>query len=717
MPKLKMNSHKKPSLIFMLISLTVLIVAAQLALFFVHYQVSDLLDSLTKASISSELFHAVLILPLMAFVVLQIIAYILFVTWIWLISISVGEICKLRQQTVYGLGLCCWFIGCAAILTANRYFYPGSFFAHDISSASWLVYTSNVVLVLSALVLLTFSMIAVANFFWCKRHKILSSVFILLGVTFNLAWAYDKWFFTAPTHTNTNAMPNIIFIGLDSLRPDFIHYFGNQTVHTPHIDHFLQTATIFTQAYTPLARTFPAWASILTSQYPKHNGARNNLVNPTRILASDTLAKRLQQAGYVTMYATDEKRFSNITSGYGFDRIIGPSMGVNDFLLGGLTDFPLTNLLVNLPISRFLFPYNYSNRAAAITYEPDSFLKLVKHGLANRPNKPLFLSVHLCLTHWPFTWARDGQDGLVLSDQYRNSIAAIDTQLGQLFHILQANKLLDNSVIVLLSDHGTSIGLPGDRFITQQNYRGEQKKIKLIPVAKLSATSLQKEGANRDYTINTSYGQGTDVLSLKQYHVLLTFKFPGKHSIPAQQISVPSSLLDIAPTVLELLQLPGLKKIDGVSLHDYVMNKPTKSATQRALFMETGDSITEIETDHIYIEKVVKHEIGIYKINPSNGLLFMSEPAEQSLIKNKQHSILMGEWLLARYPARIATKLVPFKKGSTQMRVASYALPTFFVLANVKTGLWTIDLSNPLVKSAPLPELMHKLKDFYGDEV
>ena len=98
-------------------------------------------------------------------------------------------------------------------------------------------------------------------------------------------------------------------------------------------------------------------------------------------------------------------------------------------MLGSLSDFPLSNLLVNLSVGRFLFPYNYGNRAAAITYQPDKFLRLVKMGLVNHSHKPVFLAIHLCLTHWPHKWADKGRvESAYLSIQYRRSVNELDKQ-------------------------------------------------------------------------------------------------------------------------------------------------------------------------------------------------------------------------------------------------------------------------------------------------
>jgi hypothetical protein len=142
-----------------------------------------------------------------------------------------------------------------------------------------------------------------------------------------------------------------------------------------------------------------------------------------------------------------------------------------------------------------------------------------------------------------------------------------------------------------------------------------------------------------------------------------------------------------------------------------------ENTSARALFMETGDSMAEIETDHIYIEKVIKRQIGIYNINPSNGLLVISPQAEKLIIKNKQLAILWDDWMLAHFPARKETKLVRSNKKNNQLVPESYFMPSYFVLANLKTGQWTIGLSSPFAKTAPVRELMERLKLFYVNEI
>lgn len=698
--------NRKPlRLIDLLLTLTTLLIAAQILFFFIHYKVADIIDSLASTSIIHTLFSPVILLPLFIFLGLQLIAYGLFIGWIWLVTTSVGEICQFSEQRKYISGVFFWLLSAMVLFSYNTYYYPYSFFSRSFLLNPFLI--GGEAFFFSAAILLT-----VTNCFWFKRHRWQGVAFLLLAFLANVKMS-------PPLHASSKASaPNIILIGLDSLRPDYIHFLGNKQIHTPHIDHFLQTAVVLSNAYTPLARTFPSWISILTAKYPLHHHARMNLANPAPILQNDNLAKKLKNHGYFTIYGTDEMRFTDITSAYGFDRIIGPKGGAVEFLLGSLSDFPLTNLLINLPIGKWIFPYNFGNRAADITYQPDRFLSLVQDGIAHRPDKPVLLAIHLCLSHWPFRWAQDGQTRrATILDRYKNSIEAIDAQLGELLDILQQAALLDNSVVVLLSDHGVTLGMDGDRSISKKHYCGGRRKLNLVSAYKLGSAPDFTLDIKQNYTISTSYGQGTDVLSLKQNHILLAFKRFGLPLVP-HQINEFSSVLSIAPTILDYLHYPPIPDGDGRSLKEAIFAK-AKTQSSLPFFIETGDKVAEMETNHIFIEKVLKHTVSAYRLDKENGLLVLIPEAEKSLIANKQHAILSGDWLLAHYPAEMRYQLKPIvpNKKNQPVPLMPVKIDPYFVLVNLKTGKWTVDLSSSFAKKAPIAKLMTQLKTFYGNEV
>ena len=61
--------------------------------------------------------------------------------------------------------------------------------------------------------------------------------------------------------------PNVLFIAVDDLRPELGCY-GASHVHSPHLDAFARTATVFTHAYCQQALCNPARASMLTGLRP-----------------------------------------------------------------------------------------------------------------------------------------------------------------------------------------------------------------------------------------------------------------------------------------------------------------------------------------------------------------------------------------------------------------------------------------------------------------
>ena len=140
--------------------------------------------------------------------------------------------------------------------------------------------------------------------------------------------------------------PHIIILGIDSLRLEQLRRFGGTGV-TPNLDRFLAKADLFSDTTTPAARTFSSWIAILTGRAPTVTGARFNLAERSSVKANPTIADVLKQAGYHTVYSTDEVRFANIDESYGFDQVITPRIGASDFLIGTYNELPLASLVIN----------------------------------------------------------------------------------------------------------------------------------------------------------------------------------------------------------------------------------------------------------------------------------------------------------------------------------------------------------------------------------
>ena len=520
------------------------------------------------------------------FLVAQLLVHLGYTTLVWAAARLVGVALKCQWRTVQTLGFNFWVFGIIAVLVANQHFFPNSQFA---ALTGYRIDTRVLEFVWSALLIICALIILLAGIGFIKTLPVLSR--LLIGVIFISSTAgFMSSHQAIVRDASTPEKPNIIIIGVDALRPDYLGFFGADDM-TPNLDAFLKQSAVFATAMTPQARTFPAWMSILTGKYPKHVDARYDLEDRALLnIHDDTLPQVLRHAGYTTLFATDETRFSNIDTSFGFDSTVTPPVGVNDFLLGSLNDFPLSNLIVNTPIGKWLFPNSYGNRPAYITYDPDSFLKMLKPALTRPRDKPLFLAVHFCLPHFPYFWADYSfQETNRAAIHYHFAVQRADQQVGDFLALLEQNGILKHSIVILLSDHGEALNLHGDRATDRDLYiAGTDNPKKIVP--RYYPNSIEKEA------VNQSAGHGTDVLGLTQYHTVLAFRFYGVNTLRPRIVPDVVSLIDIKPTVLTLLGYAS-EQDDGVSLTPLLFPANIQSSLPaRHLFMESDFSPQAVRT-------------------------------------------------------------------------------------------------------------------------
>ena len=425
--------------------------------------------------------------------------------------------------------------------------------------------------------------------------------------------------------------PNVIIIGIDALRPDHVGYYNAQVKNTPHLDAFLKKSTNFTESITPIARTFVAWSSFLTGRYPKHDGIRFNLVAQDNLHLSDTLGNILRRQGYYAVYGSDEMRFSNISQSFGFDQIMGVKPSINDFILGEFNDFPLSNLLINTKVGSFLYPDNFANRAAFVTYEPKIFIHVLRKKIKHIGQRPLFLAVHFCLPHYPYDWASERERKDTFS-MYHDAISQMDQQFQDYMTVLRDNHLLDNAIVVVLSDHGETFGLSGERMVAKKNYiKGSRSRRDLF---KQVSALTGAEGI-----FDSSSGHGTDVLSYQQYNNVLAFRRFGARKNKQGNISGLVSLVDIKPTVLRWLGISSASG-DGESLLSFIRGAQNR-VKSRMIFAETEFTPTAIRAHDISIKNAVFQSLDVFRIDQKTGHLIFKESAVKNYyLKNSARFII-----------------------------------------------------------------------------
>jgi len=416
---------------------------------------------------------------------------------------------------------------------------------------------------------------------------------------------------------DTYNKPNIIIISIDSLRPDYVNIDTPSASITPNISNIVANSIWFTETFTPVARTFPSWMSVLTGNTPDQHGAHFNLTPPHLLNTDNSIAQQLQTSGYQTVFVTDERRFANITHTLGFDSIIGPPYGVSDFILGKFGDWPLLNLITNLPSSAFWLPFNTHNRAAAVTYSPDQFTQYALHAINTElGDKPVFMAIHLCLAHHPFFWKASGALAQTNHKEgYALALQKADQQVGQLLHGLTNTGILNpHSLLILISDHGESFYEEPDVF-----------------------NDINTGSA---YLLNRG-GHGTDIRRLPQHHVVMAYHHAAITPATSSQLA---SLTDVAPTIRTLLGLPG-QQTDGIALLTREFRVQQPSSPSRLITFASEYNVDSVLQGNIDDVQAALEGASAYQITP-DGKVVMRESVWRNLVQQKETAHWDGTTLI-----------------------------------------------------------------------
>ena len=668
--------------------------------------------------------------PLIGFVLAHVFIQSLLATLIFFVIKEVVKISPILRHNLYALGVFFWLICQTTIFLWNGYLFPYSFFATNL-----LKLINHPVVYLALLSCCTIFIavilgIATYRLFRYKRRVFLITtlLFISLG-----AFSYQKYL-SLPAFKSHKA-PNIIIIITDSLRPDYAKGKEEKPGGPIHVQSLINNSAFFSNSLALLGRSTPGLVSILTGDYPKTNGARFNLI-PQKFLNLDhSLTKILKSHGYQTIFAADGRQFINLNKNFDFDQIISAKSGIYDFIFSSINDTPASNLLMNTALGRVLFPYNYGNRNSYYTYLPKSFVHLVDHKLYDAaPLKPTLLIVALTVAHWPYVWARQPHYDNI-SERYEDSVLQLDKQYDALYKVLSKKGLLENSIIVTLSDHGDSLGLPGDRIISEQNYQGPKDRLALI-----SSFPYMLKGGSKGQLLgmDTSAGHGTDLLSMTQLQTTLAFY--DTKQIKPQTITQRVALIDVAPTLLDLVHINLSHPVAGISLKPRMLHNSRLTEFNRPIFLESEIDIPLIDVtkkdSHATVNRLINQYTSLYDIDITTQQLVLKDDAVSRLLQEKQRGIIDGEWLLVYFPGknRLQTYIV---SPNTDLKECYYFYPAeeskgqvsklfcyrfaptvpYYVLINLRSQKWQIFFTGEAKENPVFNSMRQKLKAFYGDEL
>ncbi len=307
----------------------------------------------------------------------------------------------------------------------------------------------------------------------------------------------------------------VLLISIDTLRADHLGCYGYPRATSPLLDAIAAEGVLFEDVFSPSPWTLPAHGSLLTGLYPSRHGLKSHDdYLPSRIA---TLASVLSRQGYRTAAVVNSH---NLSPRYGLDRgfqefryleesvdRVEPTTEIVDQAIGWIRAWG------ERPFFLFVHSYDvhsdYRSRAAFEAQFAGPY-----QGVVDGSTAQLISAREGKLT-------LETKDAAHLVDLYDAGIRQMDEELGRLISFLREERRLEDTLLVITSDHGEEF--------------------------------LERGGVLHGRT------QFQEVV-----RVPLILRGPG---LPrGQRIESTVSLLDVMPTVLALAGIGQLAPVDGVDL-------------------------------------------------------------------------------------------------------------------------------------------------------
>ncbi|MEN8165079.1 MAG: sulfatase-like hydrolase/transferase [Acidobacteriota bacterium] len=237
------------------------------------------------------------------------------------------------------------------------------------------------------------------------------------------------WITRADPRDQVDPKRNIILVLVDTLRADHLGLYGyEERKTTPNIDQLGLQGRWFESAWSTAPWTTPSVMSLMTSMNPAVHGFnleghRYASVVPTLSTSIRPIAEILRNNGYESLAVTGG---GGVGSVYGFDR----------------------------GFDRFFEPESVTGEDVELGVD------LALKWMEATEDQPFFLFFHTYEVHLPNT--HDGFDtGGSPKDQataaYDNDLAFADRHLGRIFDELENRQQLENTLVVITSDHGENL--------------------------------------------------------------------------------------------------------------------------------------------------------------------------------------------------------------------------------------------------------------------
>ena len=336
--------------------------------------------------------------------------------------------------------------------------------------------------------------------------------------------------------------PHVLILVMDTTRADRCSVTGYGRPTTPRIDEFARDAVTYTDAWSPSPWTPPAHASLFTGLRPTRHGVTEGGRGALRD-EQVTLAEHFRDAGWRTACFTNNAHISPQRGlSQGFEHYDPPhTVEERPYPYARPTHVEAGDWAVKVARAGerfFLFindmephaPYTPPQEVASAFVSPGADPDDVSW--ATTLNYPVTMGFSL------FQEEFSPEKLKVLSDHYDAEVATLDREVGALLDRLRAEGLLDETLVVICSDHGENLG---DHHLMEHGM----------------------------------------ALYRSLLHVPLVIRLPGRFD-GGRRVDDLVRLEDVPPTLLTLCGLP-VPEMDGVSLTEPLGGRIARGYFGRAM--------------------------------------------------------------------------------------------------------------------------------------
>lgn len=412
-------------------------------------------------------------------------------------------------------------------------------------------------------------------------HQFYAALLLIILGNFQQIFAQDR--------------PNILWISAEDLSPHLSAY-GDNTVKTPHIDRLAREGIVYEQVYTTAGVCAPSRCAIITGNYQTRVGGHN-----MRTLYDTYPAKTGLPKEYNVVPPAEIRCFPEYLRAAGY--------------------YTCNNEKTDYQFAAPPTVWDESSKNAS---------------WRNRPaGKPFFAVINFTTTHESQVWARSKNplrvdpakvplppyypdNTIVRNDVARHysNVSELDDQVGEVLRQLEADGLLDKTIVFFWTDHGD--GLP---FFKREIYR-------------------------------------------RGLHVPLIVRFPNQAQAGTRSQRLISAI-DLGPTVLSLAGIPTPKQMDGQAF----LGPFTAKKERQMVFAARDRMDSEYDRSRSVLYKEFQYVRNFYPERPryQNIEYRKQQPGMAEILRLKEAGALQGSQILWFEPNKPDEELYDWGKDPFQL--------------------------------------------------